>query len=94
MQGIVIFFIIFVFLVLIANAVVLILRSRNNKSPYGRRGKTAPLEENASIIRDREVQRRIYLEQEQIIKYLELRSKTWELYEEVRNRHKNESESS
>ena len=91
MQGIAVFFIIFVFLVLIANAVVLILRSRNNKSPYGRRGKTAPLEENTSIIRDREVQRRIYLEQERIKRYLELRSKTWELYEEVRQKHKNDN---
>ena len=80
--------IIIVCIVIVANAVVLIVRSRKNKSPYGRRGKKAPIEERAKKIRDNEVQRRIFMEQERIKKYLYLRSKTWDLYEEVRQRHK------
>ena len=88
MPGYAVVLIIIVFIVIIANAVVLIVRSRKTKSPYGRRGKKAPTEEKAMKIRDNEIQRRIDMEQERIKKYLYLRSKTWDLYEEVRQRHK------
>ena len=91
MPGFVIFLIIFVFLVLIANAVVLIIRSRNNSSPYGRRGKSAPVEDITVVIRDRNIKHRLESEQDNIRKYLELRKKTWELYDEVRKRYENEN---
>jgi hypothetical protein len=63
---------------------------RNTNSPYGRRGKKAQKEEVATMVRDREVYRRIDLEQARIKKYLELRTRTWELYEEVRQKYAND----
>jgi hypothetical protein len=91
MPGFVVFLVVFVFAVIAANVIVLIIRSGKNRSPYGRRGKKAPLEEREAIIRDNEVHRRIYLEQERIKRYLELRSKTWALYDEVRQKHKGDN---
>ena len=94
MPGYAIFLIIFVFLVIVANAVVLIIRSGKNRSPYGRRGKKTQQEEIAAIKRDREVYRRLDIEQMRIMKYLELRTKTWEMFDEVRQRHVENDEGS
>jgi hypothetical protein len=85
------YLIIFVFIVLLINIVFLVIRTRNTRSPYGRRGKKAPKEDIAAIVRDREVYRRIDLEQARIKKYLELRARTWEMYEEVRQKYANEN---
>ena len=81
--------VILIFLVLIANTVIIVIRASKNRSPYGRRGLKAPKEEDAMIRREKIVYRRIAVEQERIRRYLELREKTWALYEEVRQRHKN-----
>ena len=89
MPGYVTVIIIFIFLVLIANAVVLIIRISKNRSPYGRRGKKAPQEDRAAIIRERQIYRRINLEQDRIKRYLELRNQTWDIYEKVREKYKN-----
>ena len=82
----------FAFLILFMNIVALFFHIRKTRSPYGRRGRKTPKEETAAIIRDREVARRIDLEQERIEKYLKLRANTWALYEKVRQRHLNDSE--
>ena len=81
---------IFIFLIIIANVIVLVIRISKNRSPYGRRGKIAPLEEKAIIKREREIYRRIFVEQERIRRYLDLRQKTWDLYEQVRQKHKDD----
>ena len=82
--------VILIFLVLIANTVIIVIRASKNRSPYGRRGLKAPKEEDAMIRREKIVYRRIAVEQERIRRYLELRDKTWALYEEVRQRHAND----
>ena len=79
---------VFIFLIVIANAIVLIIRISKNRSPYGRRGKIAPTEIKAAIKRERDIYRRIHVEQERIRRYLDLRQKTWDLYEEVRQKYK------
>ena len=79
--------ILIVFLVIIMNFVALFIRMKKHRSPYGRRGKQSVEEEVATVVRDREVRRRLDLEQERIAKYLEQRKRLWALYEEVRQRH-------
>ena len=93
MPGYMTVIIVLIFLVLIANAIVVIIRAGRNRSPYGRRGKKAPKEEDALIRREKIVYRRIAVEQDRIKRYLELRDKTWALYEEVRQRHANDEAS-
>ena len=83
-----------VVIILIMNFVALYLRMKKTKSLYGRRGKKAPREDMAAIIRDREVQRRIDLEQDRYAKHLDRRNKTWEMYEEVRKKHEGEDNGS
>ena len=90
MPGYMTVIVIFIFLVLIANTVIIIIRASKNRSPYGRRGRKAPKEEDAMIRREKIVYRRIAVEQDRIKRYLELRDKTWALYEEVRQRHAND----
>ena len=79
-----------IFLVIIMNFVALYIRIKKNPSVYGRRGKRAPEEQVAAEHRDREVLRRLDAEQDRYIRHIELRGKTWELYEEVRKRHEGE----
>jgi len=88
MPGYMTVIIILIFLVLIANAVIVIIRASKNRSPYGRRGRKAPDEKTAMIRRNRLVYSMIANEQEKIRRYLDLREQTWALYEEVRQRHK------
>ena len=92
MPGYMTVIIIFIFLVLVANTVLLVIRISRNRSPYGRRGRKAPTEEFAMKRRNEIVYRRIHAEQERIRRYLELRDKTWALYEEVRQRHSADEE--
>jgi hypothetical protein len=87
-----IYLIIFVFLILLMNFIFLLFRMRKNRSQYGRRGKKAKKEDIAAIARDREVYRRLDIEQMRIMKYLKLRARTWEMYEEVRQKHANDRE--
>ena len=77
-----------VLLVVVMNFVALFMRLKKNRIPYGRKGKQAVEEEVAAIRRDKEVQRRLDLEQDRIRRFLEQRANTWALYEEVRRRHK------
>ena len=88
MQGYVTAIVAFIFFILIINVVFLIIRVSKNRSPYGRRGKKAPTEEMVRIRSEKRAYRNIEIEQERIKKYLELRNRTWELYEEVRQKYK------
>ena len=81
-----------VFLVVIMNFVFFYLRLKKTSTPYGRKGKQAIMEEEAAIKRDHEVQRRIDVEQDRFIRQIDLRGKTWALYDEVRKKHENDSE--
>ena len=84
----------FVFFILLIHGVALIIRIVRNRSrvKYGRRGVIA-LSDKATMARaTRSANRRIDAEQERFKRYVELRSKTWELYEEVRQKHKKTDE--
>ena len=80
-----------VVLVLVMNFVTFYIRLKKTPSPYGRRGKQALEEHVAEVYRDREVQRRIDIEQDRYSRHIELRKKTWEMYEVVRKRHAGEA---
>ena len=88
MPGHITFLVAFIFFILIINVVFLIIRVSKNRSPYGRRGKKAPSEEMVRIRSETKAYRRIEVEQDRIKKYLDLRNRTWELYEEVRRKYK------
>ena len=84
----------FVFFILMINAVALIIRIVRNRSlvNYGRRGVVAKSEAVVMERATRSAMRRIEAEQERYQRYIELRSKTWELYEEVRQKHEKTGE--
>jgi len=82
MSPIITFIIAVVFFILAANFFMLYRRLRRNRS--GKSGKPAMEEKEAAKRRDREIQRRLDLEQEDAARSVELRNKTLELYEQVR----------
>jgi len=74
-----------VFIVLLVNFVLLMVRLR--KQPLRKPGKKALEEKDAVVIRDDKMLRRQELEDEDTARHAELRNKTLDLYEEVRKRH-------
>ena len=76
------FLIAIVFLVLALNAAMLFLRHRNESRTTSRR---AAMEESEAVKwREKEINRRLDREQEDAEKYVELRNRTLDLYEQVR----------
>ena len=71
-----------VFVVLLLNFVFWHRRHRKSLKPV----KKATTEERARVIRHNEIQRRFEREQEDAIKYIELRNKTLALYDQVRKK--------
>jgi hypothetical protein len=76
------FMIAIVFLVVAMNAFVLFLRLRKEHRPKIRRA--AMEESEASKWRDKEIRRRLDREQDDAGRYVELRNKTLDLYDQVR----------
>jgi predicted Holliday junction resolvase-like endonuclease len=71
-----------VFIVLAMNFILLFLRMRKN--PPRKSSRKAPNEDVAAVWRDKEIQRRLEREQDSAERIVELRNKTFELYELVR----------
>ena len=82
MNGAFAFLIAVVFFVIILNFFMLFRRMKRDQRP--RIGRKAMSEQKAAEMRDREVHRRIEREQEHAARQVELRNKTFELYEQVR----------
>ena len=71
-----------VFVVIALNFIMLYIRLKRDFPLKSQR--KAPDEARAAIVRDREVRYRIEVEQENAERRVELRNKTFELYEQVR----------
>jgi len=84
MNGIFAFLLVIVFLVISINFFMLYRRLRRERP--GKPGKAAMQEKEAAKWRGREIQRRLDCEQEEAVRRVELRNKTFELYEQVRRK--------
>jgi len=71
-----------VFIVIIVNFIMLYRRLKRDLPRKS--GKKVPEEEEAMVLREKEIQRRFTLEKEMAERYLELRAQTWKLYDQVR----------
>ena len=76
-----------VFIVVAANIFMILRRLRN--APR-KTGEIAPDEEEAMSIRNQRIQFKLDLEFEEAERRVELRKKTWELFDQVRNRSEEE----
>ena len=84
MSGIFTFLLTIIFLVISINFFMLYRRLRRDRP--GKIGKAAMQEKEAAEWRGREIQRRLDREQEEAAKRVELRNKTFELYDQVRKK--------
>jgi len=73
-----------VFFVIVSNFFMLYMRTRKDRRPKS--GRAAMSESEAMERRDRDIRRRIDLEQEECARQVELRNKTLDLYEQVRRK--------
>jgi len=71
-----------VFIVIVVNFIMLYIRLKRDLPRKS--GKKVPEEEEAMLLRENEIKRRLSLEKDAAERFLEQRAKTWELYEQVR----------
>ncbi|MCL2152509.1 MAG: hypothetical protein FWH57_06215 [Oscillospiraceae bacterium] len=82
MNDAIILLVVIVFFVIAANFFMVFRRLKRNRHP--KISKAAMEEIEAAQWRDKEIKRRLDREQEEAERYVELRNKTFELYEQVR----------
>jgi hypothetical protein len=73
-----------IFIIIAINFFMLYLRLKRDRHP--KITKAAVEEKEASEWREKEIKRRIDSEQADAVKFVELQNKTFELYEQVRNK--------
>lgn len=84
MEGAFAYIVAIVFFVIALNFFFLYMRLKKDR--YRKTGKVAIEEEKAAKLREKEIQRRLNREQEDAARFIELRNKTLDLYDQVRKR--------